>query len=213
LEAHVRWFDATRPIYAGMPVFDGDPEVVIAPRFRIAAGDPVNVALLSFGSHTGTHVDAPRHYRDGAAGLDALALDAMIGPARVCEVTPTPHVDAAHLHAQDLAGVHRVLLKTPNSDRWRTEGFFPDFAALTPAAARLLVEAGVRLVGIDGPSVDPFEAADAPAHHILLDAGVIILEGLDLAAVPPGDFQLLCLPLKIRDGDGAPARVLLASPR
>ena len=208
----MRWYDVTRPMYAGMPVYDGDPEVVIAPHFRIAAGDSVNVALLSFGSHTGTHVDAPRHFRDGATSLDALALDALVGPARVCEVAPTPHVDAAHLRQQELSGVPRVLLKTSNSGRWCAGRFFPDFAALTPAAARLLVEVGVRLVGVDGPSVDPFGAADAPAHHILLDAGVIILEGLDLAAVPPGDFQLLCLPLKIRDGDGVPARVLLASP-
>jgi arylformamidase len=208
----VPWYDVTRPIYAGMPVYDGDPEVVITPRFRIAAGDPVNVALLSFGSHTGTHVDAPRHFRDGAAGLDALALDALVGPARVCEPEPTPQIDAAHLRAQDLSGVHRVLLKTPNSVRWRAEGFFPDYTSLTPAAARLLVEAGIRLVGVDGPSVDPFGAADAPAHHILLDAGVVILEGLDLSAVPPGAYRLLCLPLKIREGDGAPARVLLTSP-
>jgi arylformamidase len=206
-------YDVTLPVYAGMPVYDGDPEVRVEPRLQIAAGDQVNGALLSLGSHTGTHVDAPRHFRDGAAGLDALALDVLVGPARVCEVAPAPHVDATHLSAHDLSGVQRLLLKTPNSARWRAGRFFPDFAALTPAAAQLLVALGVRLVGVDGLSVDPFGAAGAPAHHILLDAGVIILEGLDLSAVPPGAYQLLCLPLKIRDGDGAPARVLLTSPR
>lgn len=208
----MRLYDVTLPIYAGMPVYAGDPEVRVEPHLCIAAGDPVNVVRLSLGSHTGTHVDAPRHFRDGAAGVDALAPEALIGPARVHAVAPTPHVDADQLAAPELAGVERLLLKSRNSDRWRAGRFFSDFAALTPEAARHLVALGVRLVGVDGLSVDPFGAADAPAHRILLEAGVVILEGLDLSLVPPGPYQLLCLPLKIRGGDGAPARVLLISP-
>jgi arylformamidase len=208
----MRLYDVTLPICAGMPVYAGDPEVRVEPHLRIAAGDPVNVDRLSFGSHTGTHVDAPRHFLDEAAGVDGLALEALIGPARVHAVGPAPHVDVGQLAAPELAGVERLLLKSRNSDRWGAGQFFSDFAALTPEAARHLVAVGVQLVGVDGLSVDPFGDADAPAHHILLEAGVVILEGLDLSLVPPGPYELLCLPLRIRGGDGAPARVLLASP-
>ncbi|HSB69407.1 MAG TPA: cyclase family protein [Candidatus Methylomirabilis sp.] len=205
----MRIYDVTVPIYSGMPVYEGDPEVSIRRWLSLDEGGEANVSHLSLGSHTGTHVDAPLHFRSGAPGVDQLPLDVLIGPARVYDVPGAGDIDLACLRGVDLASQRRILFKTRNSAARVGGRFGTDFAALAPEAARLLVEAGVRLVGLDGPSADPFRSADFPAHHALLDAGVIILEGLDLSAVPPGDYELLCLPLKLLGGDGAPARVLL----
>jgi arylformamidase len=205
----MRIFDVTRPIYDGMPVYEGDPEVSVRKWLSMDEGGAADVSHLSLGSHTGTHVDAPLHFRSGAPGVDQLPLDILIGPARVYDFAAADHIDAASLRGADLGALPRVLFKTRNSLTWEEGGFPHDFVALAADASRLLVEAGVRLVGLDGPSADPFSSTDFPAHHTLLDAGVIILEGLDLAAVPPGDYELLCLPLRIRGSDGAPARVLL----
>ncbi len=208
----MRLYDVTLPIYAGMPVYPGDPEVSREPRLAVAAGDAANVSLLTMGSHTGTHVDAPRHFFDGAPGVDRLPLTALVGPARVVEVMTAESVEAALLSVADPCAPPRVLLKTRHPARDPAETGPRESAALTPGAARRLVEAGVRLVGVDGPSVDPAASAGFDAHRILLRAGIVILEGLDLSGVPPGDYELICLPLKIRDGDGAPARVLLRAP-
>ncbi|HTU01707.1 MAG TPA: cyclase family protein [Candidatus Sulfotelmatobacter sp.] len=203
----MRCYDITRPIQGGMPVYPGDPEVTVRPWLSLAQGDSVNVSLLALGSHTGTHVDAPCHLQDGAAGVDRLALDALLGPALVVEVEPHPCVEAADLHRLDvlaLGGHLRLLLKTRVAGSQAGQ-----LAALSPEAARLLVEAGVRLIGVEGASVDPASASDLPAHRLLLGAGVVVLENLDLSAVPPGRYELLCLPLKIEGGDGAPLRALL----
>jgi arylformamidase len=207
----MRLYDVTRTIRPGMPVYEGDPAVTIAPRLSVAQGDAVNVCLLTLGSHTGTHVDAPRHFRDGAPGVDALPLSALLGPARVVEVADD-HIGAEVLAGLDLAATPRLLFKTRNSAPGQPNRFRRDYVALTGQAARMLVDAGVCLVGLDGPSADLFGAAECPAHRAFLDAGVVILEGLDLAAVPPGGYELLCLPLTSPAGAGAPARVLLRTP-
>ncbi len=205
----MRIFDVTLPISHGMPVYEGDPEVTIERRLSIPKGAPFNVAFLAMGSHTGTHVDAPAHFREGALGVDQLSLDVLVGPARVYDLPVTGHIDAASLRRVDLTSSPRILFKTRSSGSWRTGRFRKDFAGVTEDAARLLVHSGVRLVGVDSLSVEPFESTSFATHRTLLDAGVIILEGLDLSAVPPGDYELLCLPLKIQRGDGAPARVVL----
>ena len=205
----MRIFDVTVAIRHGMPVYEGDPGVSIAPWCSTAQGALANVSLLTMGSHSGTHVDAPAHLRDGTPGVDLLALEAMMGPARVFDLTGHEQIDAASLRAVDLGSRPRILFKTRNSARWREGRFHRDFAALTQGAARLLVSAGCRLVGMDGLSVDPFGSSALTAHHILVEGGVIILEGLDLSAVPPGEYELICLPLKLQGGDGAPARVVL----
>ena len=205
----MRIFDVTRPIYDGMPVYEGDPEVSVRKWLSMDEGGAANVSHLCLGSHTGTHVDAPLHFRSDAPGADQLPLDVLIGLARVYDFAAADRIDAASLRGVDLAAQPRVLFKTRNSLAWEEGGFGNHFVALEADASRLLVEAGVRLVGLDGPSADPFSSTDFPAHHTLLDAGVIILEGLELSAVPPGDYELLCLPLRIRGSDGAPARVLL----
>ncbi|MGH8907300.1 MAG: cyclase family protein [Egibacteraceae bacterium] len=198
--------DVTVKIRPGMVTYEGDPDVRISSHAAIAAGDLCNVSRLGMGSHTGTHVDAPLHFIPGAGGVEMLPLDAMLGPAWVIDATG---------HTRDLdrvdipEGAERVLLKTDNSRLWDLDRFSPDFIGLTPRAAELLVARGVRLVGIDYLSIAP--AADpAPTHLVLLGAGVVILEGLDLRGVEPGAYELRCLPLLIPGADGAPARVILA---
>jgi arylformamidase len=202
-------FDVTRTIRPGMPIYPGDPECAIRPWLSIAKGDPVNVSAVSVGSHSGTHVDAPRHLRDVGQGVEALPLEALLGPALVADLGRVPRIDAALLRKTallDLGGRARLLLRTrPDS----SSAELCDYPSLTEDAAELLVEAEVRLLGIEGFSVDPPAASDLPVHRLLLDAGVVVVEGLDLAAVPPGEYELACLPLKLQDGDGAPARVLL----
>ncbi|MEK7219712.1 MAG: cyclase family protein [candidate division NC10 bacterium] len=205
----MRVFDVTLPMYHAMPVYEGDPGVSIEPWLSISQGAPANVTRLGMGSHTGTHVDAPAHFRDGAPGVDQLPLDVLMGPARVYDLAVSDHIGAASLRGIDLTSSPRILFKTRNSSQWREGRFRRDFVGLMEDAARLLVDSGVRLVGVDSLSVEPFGAAGFPTHRTLLDAGVIIVEGLDLSAVPPGDYELLCLPLKLQQGDGAPARVVL----
>lgn len=205
----MRIFDVTRLIHPSVPVYEGDPEVSIEPWLSIVRGAPVNVSRLTMGSHTGTHVDAPAHLREGAPGVDQLPLDVLIGPARVVDLGVSTSIDGASLRGVDLPSHRRLLFKTRPHQRAREEISPGEFAGLTQDAARLFVQAGVRLVGVDALSIDSPESSSLPVHHLLLEAGVIILEGLDLSAVPPGDYELLCLPLKIQSGDGAPARVVL----
>jgi arylformamidase len=167
------------------------------------------VSALQLGSHTGTHVDPPRHFRDGAPGVDALPLEILLGPARVYELDVRDQIDVPSLRRIDLTASPRILFKTCGAEDRKGGGVPRACAGLTSEAAGALVQAGVRLVGLEGASADPPSASGFPAHRTLLGAGVIILEGLDLSLVPPGVYELLCLPLRIRGGDGAPARVVL----
>ncbi len=205
----MRYYDVTLPIRDGMPVYPGDPAVALRPHCAIAAGAPFNVSVVTFGSHTGTHLDAPRHFFDDAGDLETIGFEALIGPARVIEVPGAGDIEAEALREIAGAPCRRLLLKTRNSSRPPADRFSPGYAGLTAEAAHLLAEAGLRLVGLDGPSADPSHATDYPAHRTLLQAGTAILEGLDLAAVLPGEYELLCLPLRLAGADGAPARVLL----
>lgn len=205
----MKLFDVSRPIYQGMPVYEGDPDVSVDPWLSIAHGAPADVSRLAMGSHTGTHVDAPAHLRKGAIGVDGLSLDVLIGPARVFDLAPAGSIDLETLRAVDLSSHRRVLFKTQGPNQWREGTSREDFGGLMEDAARLLVNSGVKLVGVDAMSVDPSGSTSLPAHRTLLDAGVVIVEGLDLSAVPPGDYELLCLPLNVQHADGAPARVVL----
>ncbi|MFB3817563.1 MAG: cyclase family protein [Candidatus Methylomirabilales bacterium] len=208
----MRIFDISRPLRAGMPVYPGDPEYAVQPWLSVSRGDPVNVSVLTLGSHTGTHLDAPRHLRDAGAGVDALPLEALLGPALVVDLGRVPCIDAPLLRRTallDLGGHARLLLRT-RALAGGSAGL--EHPGLTPDAAALLVEAEVRLLGIEGLSVDPPGASDLAAHRLLLGAGVIIAEGLDLSAVPAGEYELACLPLRLCDGDGAPARAVLVAP-
>jgi arylformamidase len=211
-------YDISVPIAPGVtPVYSGDPGIEIESWAALRRGDPANVSLLHFGAHTGTHVDAPAHFIDGAPGLAQLPLDALVGPARVVEVPEDVRaIGAGHVESGVPEGTPRVLFKTRNSAFWADARgrFREDFTYVAPDAARALVGRGVRLVGIDYLSVERFGSKDFETHVTLLSEGVVILEGLDLSAVAAGTYELLCLPLRLAagDGDGAPARALLRTP-
>jgi arylformamidase len=204
-----RLIDVTVPLSTQLPVFPGDPLVLVEATDRIADGAACNLTRLVLGTHAGTHVDAPFHFEPDGDTVDHLPLEVLMGRARVVEVGTRGPVDGAFLAALDLHGVTRLLLKTPASGQLR-RGLLPaDFAHLTPEAASGLVAAGVRLVGIDSPSVERSGGAGFIVHHTLLRAGVIIVENLDLSNVTPGEYDLACLPLLVAGADGAPARVVL----
>lgn len=207
----MKLFDVTRPIHEGMDVYESDPRVVIRRVASVAAGACASVSEIVLGSHTGTHVDPPLHFREGAPGADALPLDLLIGPARVHVLGDREPIDVADLRRVDLGACPRHLFRTSTEGNRQAHCASSASRGMTAEAARALVAAGVRLVGLEGASVDSPEAVGFPAHRTLLDAGVIILEGLDLSAVAPGAYELLCLPLKLLGGDGAPARVVLRS--
>lgn len=203
------YHDISIPIHAGMHIYEGDPPVDVSPVHSIQAGDLANVSRLLIGSHTGTHVDAPCHFIDDGKTVDEISLEILIGPARVVELTNTNEISREALISAGLEGQERVLFKTSNSRLWRENGFQKEFVHITGAAAEYLVEIDVKLVGIDYLSADRFGADDPIAHNTLLGAGVVIVEGLDISKVKQGDYDLICLPLLVRDGDGAPCRVVL----
>jgi arylformamidase len=209
-EVAMQLLDVTVPLRPGMVVFDGDPPVRLERVASLAGGDAVNLSRLDFGVHSGTHVDAPVHFIDGAGGVETLPLDAMVGPALVADGSGLErHIDAAALAGLGIpAGTERVLFKTPNSALWALGSFSPDFLALTESGAQALIDLGVRLVGIDYLSVAPF-GDPGPVHRALLGAGVVVVEGLDLRAADPGPCQLWCLPARIDGCDGAPARAVI----
>jgi arylformamidase len=198
----VEIIDVSVPVRPGMVTYPGDPTVSLERAASIANGDVVNLSRLDFGVHSGTHVDAPVHFIDGAPAAETLPLDVMVGPARVLDLTAADRLDASAFDGVELA--QRVLLKTRNSALWASDSFADDFLALTEDGARALIDGGVRLVGIDYLSI-----GDEGAHHALLGAGVVPIEGLDLRDVDPGEYELICAPLKLVGSDGAPARVLL----
>jgi arylformamidase len=195
--------DVSVPVQPGMVVYPGDPTVSLTRVQSLAAGDIANISLLELGVHTGTHVDAPLHFFDGAEAVEGLDLGTLVGPAQVLEVPGNGDVDAAAHEGLD-QGVDRVLFKTRNSEAWARDEFYEGFATIAPDAAERLVAAGIRLVGIDYLSVGSPET-----HRTLLGAGVVAIEGLDLRAIAPGTYTLVCLPLKLVGADGAPARVVL----
>jgi arylformamidase len=203
-------YDITLPIREGMITYPGSPETTLRPHNRIAHGDDANVTELRFGSHTGTHLDAAHHFIDGGQTVDQLPLDVLIGPARVAEMPDdVTAIGAAELQAAEVEGAERVLLKTRNGRLLGRDEFSEDFAHITGEGAAWLVDAGVRLVGIDYLSVEAFDAEEPAAHRTLLEREVIVVEGLDLREVPVGDYELLCLPLKAAGIDGAPVRAVL----
>ncbi len=205
-------YDVTVPVSEGVPIYAGDPRVRIESVKRIAGGDNANVSHLCLGAHTGTHVDAPNHFIDGTRRVEDLDIEKLIGTCRVVEVADSVMaIEPAHL--VDFDGVERVLFKTRNSAFWNEpeKGFRMDFTFISPEAARVLASSDVVLVGIDYLSVERFGSDDFATHITLLEKEIVILEGLDLRAVPAGDYELICLPLKYvgGDGDGAPARTIL----
>jgi len=207
----VKIHDISIPITPTMPTYPGDPPVSIEPILQIAKGDAANVSRWSFGNHTGTHVDPPVHFFPSGATIDELDLNVLYGAARVIDLTRVETL----ITARDLERARmprratRLLIKTRNSRLWDRPGFQKNFIALAPDAARWLVARKVKLVGIDYLSVEPYDAPAPETHRILLGAGVIVVEGLNLRAIKPGEYTLACLPLYVQNGDGSPARAIL----
>ncbi len=210
-----RIIDVSLPISPDMLIWPGNMGVQVVPNQRIAEGSESNSSDLRLGTHTGTHLDPPLHFVDGAGGVDTLSLDVLVGEAFVADLSrlsrplEPPDLEAARIPD----GTTRLLLRTGNSEMWTGAGprKFPEaYACLTGDSAAWAVERGIRLIGIDFLGIEQRGATGHPTHHTLLENGVIILEGLNLSAVEPGRaYQLICLPLRLMHGDGGPARAIL----
>jgi arylformamidase len=205
----MKLIDVSVPLDGNLPTYPGNTPFSLEPIKRIARGDSSNVSTLHMSAHAGTHVDAPRHFFDSGIGVDALPLELLCGRTRVVEVTSRKVVEAEDLAATDLAEDVRVLIKTHNSRLWGSPEFHPEFIGVSEGAARYLVDHGIKVVGVDYLSVEPFKTPGAPTHHALLGGGTIVIEGLNLREVEPGIYDMTCLPLRVVGSDGAPARVVL----
>jgi arylformamidase len=204
------WQDISVPIRDGMVTFEGDPTVHLERVQAMVDGGICNVSRLDFGLHSGTHVDAPVHFIDGAAGIESVDLDALIGPVLVVDATAIEgSFDRAAIDRLAIpADTERLLFRSRNTALWDKPGFDTSFVAVTGDGAAALVERGLRLVGADYLSIAPFDAP-IPTHRTLLGAGIVIVEGLDLRAIEPGWYDLICLPLLIPGSDGGPARAIV----
>lgn len=205
-------YDISLTLSPNLPVWPGDPAFQIEKVAEIGKDSDADISALWMSAHTGTHIDAPAHFIAGAATVESLDLNVLVGNALVVSIPDDIHrIDAETIEGNlPAAPPPRVLFKTRNSHLWEQQvaSFKQDFVAIDESGARALLERGVRLVGVDYLSVAPFREGK-PTHQILLGAGVVILEGLDLSAVAPGEYDLYCLPLKIAKAEGAPARVIL----
>ena len=199
-----KWLDVSVPIYAGMVHFPDNPAIEIDTITHVDRGDLCTVSRLTMGSHTGTHIDAPIHFLPGGSGAEKVPLEHLMGPARVIEIKDPDAIKAAELRVHNLGVGERLLFKTSNSERWKNSQFVRDSVSIAEDAASYLASLNTLAVGIDYLS-----AGGPETHRTLLRAGVVIVEGLNLTGISQGRYELLCLPLKILGGDGAPARVLL----
>ena len=205
-------YDVSLPVVNGGLVYPGNPEIEISPQQEISKGASSNVSLLTFGSHTGTHVDAQKHIIEGGLAVDALPLDVLMGPALLIVVPDdVMAVGVKELRDHDLTGQQRVLIRTRNSGFIRQKEFVRDFTYLAPDGATYLADLGVRLVGVDYLSIEQFRSGHHMTHRTLLGRGVVIVEGLDLSMPPAGAYELRVLPLRLTGLDGAPARAVLVA--
>jgi arylformamidase len=203
-------YDVSVPLRPEMPTYAGEPGPKLAFHSLMSRGDIANVSAISMGSHTGTHVDAPNHFLDDDRTVETLPVDAMVGPANVLAHDGESHITARDMESAGLpVGATRVLFKTGSGRFWEEREFRKDFVGLENSAARWLVDRGVALVGIDYLSIERFGAPNHEVHKTLLEAGVVIVEGLDLRQIEPGPYFMVCAPLNVVGADGAPARVYL----
>jgi arylformamidase len=201
-------FDISQTIREGMAVWPGDQKFRLRWTMRLGAGDTCNVSAVTMSTHTGTHLDAPYHFDNSGPDIGSVALSHYLGPVRVLTLQTDGAITAQELERLDWQGVERVLFKTRASDLPEDQ-FDRSFVCLREDAAEFLGKRGLLLVGTDAPSIDAFESETLSSHKILLKYGVAILEGARLAHVPPGDYELICLPLKLRGLDGSPVRAIL----
>lgn len=202
-------YDLSPTIRPELPVWPGDTAFSARLACSLAEGASVNLYSLTTTSHLGSHADSPLHTEPRGVGIAELALDHFLGPCQVVQVPPQPLIEPRHVEGVDLGHPGRILFKT---DSVRDRRSFPErFTALSPELASLLAARGARLVGMDTPSVDPFDSKSLEAHHILCRGGVAILEGLILDGVPEGVYELIALPLKMAGLDASPVRAVLRS--
>jgi arylformamidase len=213
MEKSTGWIDISVPLYTGMAHWPDNPPVRIERMLDLSRGDAANVSKIELGAHTGTHMDAPRHFLADGAGIDEMPFDATIGSARVIRIEHPQAILPEELEAHHLQAGERVLFRTQNSERcWNTDQFFEDFVYISAAAAQLLADRQVRTIGVDYLSVGGYVYDGVETHRILLSAGIWLIEGLNLSAVEPGTYELVCLPLRIAGADGALARAILRQP-
>lgn len=201
-------YDISQTLRNGIAVWPGDPEFRHRRAIRIAEGASSNVSAVDMCVHTGTHVDAPLHLDDAGYDIVCAPLDRFIGPARVLAIPAEKFIRASDLSGLDWTNVERVLFKTRSSNP-SEQRFDGNYIYIGDDAARFLAEKGILLVGTDAPSVDDFASTDLQSHRILLQRGIVILESARLEHVPPGDYELVCFPLKLADSDGSPVRAIL----
>ncbi|MGB9499912.1 MAG: cyclase family protein [Dissulfuribacterales bacterium] len=205
-------FDISVPLGRGLPVWPGSIGMRLESVCRIENGDKANVSKLTCDVHTGTHIDAPSHFVSDGNTVEQISLDVLMGETIVADLTTVSIITPSDLAGLKLPpGTKRLLLHTKNSKLWEDYGneFCPHFVALTPKAAQWVVDWGIKLLGIDYLSVEPFIKSTQQTHITLLSAGVVILEGLNLSQIVPGIYELICLPLKLVDAEGPPARAIL----
>ena len=208
------WLDVSVPIHPELVHWPGDPAVQVRWRLRMERGGTCNLSVLSLSSHTGTHMDAPLHFLPGGKTLDCMPLDATVGPARVIEIKDSECVRVNELAGHKIRKGERLLFKTRCSRRsWKKKSFDEHFVYISKEAAAFLAQRRVRCIGIDYLSVGGFKRDSTETHQILLGAGIWIIEGLNLSKIKPGNYDLICLPLKILGSDGAPARAILRKGR
>lgn len=206
-----RLYDISTPVRSGGVVYPGNPAIRIESQQAISQGAGANVSSITFGSHTGTHVDAVKHFVDDGQTVDQIPIERLIGPAILLAFPDDlMAVTAADLEKQHMGSHTRVLLRTRNSSFLARPDFVKDFTYLAPDGAEYLVSRGVELVGIDYLSIEQFHSGHHLTHLTLLRQGVVIVEGLDLSEPPPGEYQLTCLPLRLAGLDAAPARAVLS---
>ena len=205
------FIDVSVAIRDGMPHWPDNPPIEVERVLDLEHGDVATVSKMSLGVHTGTHMDAPNHFVAGATGIDRMPFDATIGRARVIPIRDPQLVRVRELEKHAIRRGERILLRTRNSPRvWQAENFVEDFVHLSVEAAEWLAKRGIRTLGVDYLSVGGFlDNSGEAVHHALLGAGIWIIEGLDLSPIPPGPCELICLPIKLLDGDGAPARAIV----
>ncbi len=204
------WIDISVPLRNGMVHWPGDPPFHLERVQDQEKGDLANVSGMSLSVHTGTHMDSPVHYIRNAAGIDAMPLDATIGTARVIRIQDAESIAPEELARHAIRRGERILFRTRNSEHvWNSDEFDENFVCVSPEAARYLAECGVRTIGVDYLSVGSYRKDGDETHEVLLGAGIWVIEGLDLRNVEPGEYDLVCLPLKLVNADGAPARAAL----
>lgn len=204
------WIDVTVPVVSGMVHWPGDDPVKVERRQEIAKGDLVNMSTISMGAHTGTHMDAPLHFLRDGKSLDELPFEAIVGRARVVEISDPVSIEPDALVPLSIQEGERILFKTRNSTvDWHLEEFMEDYVHVSLDSAGFLVERKVQTIGIDYLSIGGYKADNPETHRRLLEAGIWLIEGLDLSRVEQGGYRMVCLPLRLHNTEGSPARVIL----